>query len=150
MTTTRAPVSRQELQSAAQAFCNAFAAKQPLDRLLDYFSSSEIPFAYEHGLPILPFTGSKYEGTDGIRKYFETIASLLSYENMSFSDYIVDAEVLKVSVRGQARFTWSSTSTSWQETFTYSLRFDQNLKVVTYEVWADPLAAYLASKGEAP
>lgn len=66
---------------------------------------------------------------------------------MHFSDYIVDAEVGKVSVRGVARFTWKSNGQSWNDMFTYVLSFDGEGKVVTCEIWADSGAAFLASRG---
>lgn len=50
----------------------------------------------------------------------------------------------KVSVKGQATFTWIKTAQSWNETFTYSLDFDDELKVTDYQVWVDSGAAYLA------
>lgn len=37
---------------------------------------------------------------------------------------------------------------SWDETFTYSLDFDDELKVTDYQVWADSGAAYLARLGK--
>jgi len=72
----------------------------------------------------------------------------LTYENMRFSEYIVDIENHKVSVKGQATFTWTKTEESWDEIFTYSLDFDDELKVTDYQVWADSGAAYLASLGK--
>lgn len=54
----------------------------------------------------------------------------------------------KVSVKGRAKFTWIETSQSWDETFTYSLDFDDELKVTDYQVWADSGAAYLARLGK--
>ena len=67
---------------------------------------------------------------------------------MRFSNYIVDAEVGKVSVRGEAMFTNNKTGQSWDEVFTYVLEFDGDNKVKKYEVWADSGAAYLAARGE--
>ena len=60
----------------------------------------------------------------------------------------MDTQSKKVSVTGNATFTWISTGNSWQETFTYALAFDDNYKLIVYEVWADSGAAYLASRGE--
>lgn len=54
----------------------------------------------------------------------------------------------KVSVKGRAKFTWVETAQSWDETFTYSLDFDDELKVTDYQVWADSGAAYLARLGK--
>jgi len=53
-----------------------------------------------------------------------------------------------VSVKGQAKFTWIETGQSWDETFTYSLDFDDEPKVTDYQVWADSGAAYLARLGK--
>jgi hypothetical protein len=40
-----------------------------------------------------PFTG----GLSEVQKYFESINSLLSHENMTFSEFIVDADARKVA-----------------------------------------------------
>jgi hypothetical protein len=49
-----------------------------------------------------------------------------------------------VSVKGRAKFTWIETGQTWDETFTYSLDFDDESKITNYQVWADSGAAYLA------
>lgn len=140
---------RDLLLSVAERFCDAFASQRPLDDILSHFSTSDEPVAHEHGLQQLtPFTGRTFKGIDGIKDYFTLISDCLSYSDMHFSDYIVDTSVVRVSVRGQAKFTWKSTGNSWLEIFTYVLEFDDNLKVKKYEIWADPGAAYLASRGE--
>ena len=141
--------TRKDLLKAAECFCEAFASKRPLEDVLGFFTTTGEPVAVEHGLKQLaPFLGKTFSGHDGVKDYFSIISDLLSYEDMQFSDYIVDTETMKVSVRGRASFTWKSTSKSWPEIFTYSLEFDRDLKIKTYEVWADSGAAYLASRGE--
>ncbi|KIX04055.1 uncharacterized protein Z518_07608 [Rhinocladiella mackenziei CBS 650.93] len=140
--------SRDQLLAAAQAFCNAFADHKPPEEILGHFSASDDILALEHGLPELaPFLGREFRGQNGIREYSQLLSSTLSYEEMRFCDFVVDPEVSKVSVRGKARFTWTSTGQSWDEVFTYVLEFDDNDKVKVYEIWADSGAAYLASKG---
>lgn len=135
--------------SAAESFCNAFASQQPLDEILSHFSTRYAILAHEHGLKHLaPFLGRDYTGEKGVKAYFETMSSYLSYENMKFGTYVVDASENRVSVKGQAKFTWTSTGQSWDEDFAYVLAFDEDGKVVKYEVWADSGAAYLASKGQ--
>lgn len=117
--------------------------------IFSHFSSSEDVLALEHGLPQLaPFLGREFRGHDGLQAYFGLLGTHLTYENMSFGWYFVDQEENKVSVRGEARFTWTSTGQSWDEVFTYVLEFDEQAKVKVYEVWADSGAAYLASKGQ--
>lgn len=130
--------------------------------------------AYEHGLPQLaPFLGRPFRGREGVLRYFRTLAECLSYEGMRFpaaasaaaacddkgesegidngdKGWIVDTAARKVSVKGQARFTWTATGESWDEVFAYVLTFDDGEvpKVKRYEVWADTGAAWLASRGE--
>ncbi|KAI0435091.1 transcription elongation factor S-II [Xylaria sp. FL1042] len=160
-------LTRAELLTAATAFCDSFAQKKPLEEILSHFSSSssssspssttgdEPVLVHEHGLPQLaPFLGRDFRGLEGARTYFETVASYLSYEDMRFVEFVVDAGDGggggggKVAVRGKARFTWSETEKSWDETFVYVLRFDARGKLTRYEVWADSGAAYLARRGE--
>ena len=140
---------RQRLLNATREFCDAFADKKPPSELFSHFSASDDVMAYEHGLPQLaPFLGREFRGQKGLQEYFDLLASHLSYEDMAFSHAFVDPEVSKVSVRGRATFTWTSTGQSWDEIFTYVLEFDSDFRVQTYEIWADSGAAYLASKGE--
>lgn len=141
--------TRQHLLVAAQAFCDAFAEQKPLKEILSHFANSnDDVVAIEHGLQQLaPFLGREFRGHDGLTLYFELLSSTLRYENMRFSNFVVDAETSKVSVRGEARFTWTSTAQAWDEVFTYVLEFDDHNKVKVYEIWADSGAAYLASKG---
>ncbi|THH07088.1 hypothetical protein EW145_g3625 [Phellinidium pouzarii] len=141
-------ICREDLLAAARSFCDAFAKHKLLDEILAYFATDNAA-CLEHGLPQLaPFLGRRFTGPDGVREYFRLIADLLSYEDMRFSDYVVDADSLKVSVKGQAKFTWNKTANSWQEVFAYMLEFDEQRKVKLYEVWADSGAAYMASRGE--
>ncbi|KAI1808767.1 hypothetical protein F4811DRAFT_183907 [Daldinia bambusicola] len=141
---------RTDLLHAATAFCESFAQKKSPDEILSHFSTSSADIsAYEHGLEELaPFLGREFRGRDGVREYFDTISSCLSYEDMRFADYVVDAAENRVAVRGAARFTWTATGESWDEVFAYALKFDDQHKVTSYEVWADSGAAYLASKGQ--
>ncbi|KAK0630576.1 hypothetical protein B0T17DRAFT_528745 [Bombardia bombarda] len=142
---------RASLLNAASSFCSAFASQKPLDEILSHFSTirQEDVVVLEHGLPRLaPFLGREFRGPNGVKDYFSTISQSLTYKDMKFGNYVVDAEVNKVSVRGEAVFTWASTGQSWNEVFTYVLAFDDEFGVVTYEIWADSGAAYLASQGQ--
>ena len=152
--------TRAKLLAAATAFCDSFAQKKPLEEILSHFASSAAAAAandnsdngivvHEHGLAQLaPFLGRDFRGREGARKYFETVAGYLSYEDMRFVEFVVDEGGGKVAVRGRARFTWTETKQSWDETFVYVLAFDGEAKLTRYEVWADSGAAYLASRGE--
>ncbi|KAI0065539.1 hypothetical protein BV25DRAFT_1913569 [Artomyces pyxidatus] len=140
---------RTDLLAAATAFCDAFAAGSPLDTIIAFFSTSTAPVAIEHGLPQLaPFLGRTFEGLPGVVQYFVTVGNSATYTDMRFQDWIVDTQERKVSVRGRGIFTWKSTGQKWDETFTYTLDFDEELKVKRYQVWADSGAAYLARTGK--
>jgi len=141
-------MQRQRLSDAAHRFCDDFAHKQTIDALLTHFSNTHPCEVLEHGLSrFAPFLGSPFRGLDGVRRYFDAIAALITYEDMQFSEYVVDAEVRKVSVKGTAMFTWIATRESWDETFAYVLDFDDQDKVTRYQVWGDTGALYLASQG---
>ncbi len=147
------PLDREKLLRSAQSLCGDFATQEPLEKVLSNFSTQQGGaniFCFEHGdaNASVPFLGRPFVGIAGARRYFELIASLLSYENMDFTEYFVDVELAAVSVQGEATFAWKSTGKSWDEVFTYRLRFDTEGKVTKYEVWADSLAAYLASRSD--
>lgn len=142
-------VTRSELLSAAQTFCDAFAQKKDVETILSLFSVEFQPSAIEHGeASLAPFLGKPFVGLENIKIYFETIGSLLSYEDVKFSQFVVDAEGRKVACKGKGKFTWRSTKESWDETFAYMLDFDEEGKVTDYQVWADSGAAYLARIGK--
>ncbi|KAF9534985.1 hypothetical protein CPB83DRAFT_888926 [Crepidotus variabilis] len=137
--------TRKDLFNAAENFCQAFAEHKDLEYILSLFSVTHATSVIEYGDPILaPFLGKEFIRPRKIQEYFELLASLVSHENVKFSEYFADVEAMKVSVKGDGKFTWLSTKQSWHETFTYTLDFDDELKVVKYQVWADSGAAYLA------
>ncbi|KAI0644213.1 hypothetical protein C8Q79DRAFT_1002145 [Trametes meyenii] len=147
--------TRKQLLASAQALCSAFAANADVDTLLSHFSSTHLISAFEHGLPVLaPFLGRPFlrrTGDNSVASYFELLQKYLTFEDMSFRGWVVDADACKVSVKGSAKFIWTEgvgKGQSWDEEFVYMLDFDQNAKVTDYEVWADSGAAYLARRGE--
>jgi hypothetical protein len=141
--------SRSDLLAAAKQFCDAFSEKRDITTLISFFSTTHQVSVIEHGLPALaPFLGRTFTGIRGVKEYFELISSLLSYEDMTFSEFVVDSDTNKVAMKGQSRFTWLSTDESWEEAFSYIVDFDEELKIAQYQVWADSGAAYLARKGK--
>lgn len=149
-TTTTAAPSRTALLAAATSFTTAFASTAPPPEIRTHFTRhSPSILVHEHGLPQLaPFLGRTFRGAEGLAQYLSVVSECLGFEDMRFGEYVVDAEARTVAARGRARFTWKGTGQSWDETFAYVLAFDEECKVVRYEVWADSGAAYLASRGE--
>lgn len=147
--------SRIRLLASATAFCNAFASQAPIDEILSHFSTTHGVSAKEHGLPLLaPFLGRLFSGLRGgptsVEAYFKLLQKYIRYEDMSFGEWVVDNEAMKVSCKGRAKFIWAEGNgegQSWEEQFAYILDFDQDAKVTDYQVWADSGAAYLAYTG---
>lgn len=147
--------ARDQLLASAKALCDAFANHAPVDELLSHFSTTHEIFAAEHGEPFLvPFVGQAFQGRSGpqsVHTYFSLLSKYLTYKDMEFSHWVVDAESCRVSMRGSAKFTWiegQGEGNTWEEDFAYILDFDQAGKVTDYQVWADTGAAYLAQRGE--
>jgi hypothetical protein len=144
---TTAPI-RETLLRSTRELCDRFVDHGSIEEIVACFSTSredEIRL-FEHGLPNLaPFLGRSFEGKKGMEEYFAVVSDCLSYQDMSFSDYVVDVEARVTSVRGTAKFTWKSTGKAWDEVFVYRIQLDEEGKILVYEVWADSGAAYLAS-----
>ncbi|KAK6341019.1 hypothetical protein TWF696_009330 [Orbilia brochopaga] len=138
------------LLAAAKALCDDFAAKADSEKVLSHFTQDAT--AFEHGSPTFaPFLGREFKGRDGVTEYFGFLQRYLGFDGMSFSEYFVDERQRRVSVKGQASFTWLSTGVAWDEVFTYVLDFkdeDGKWKVSRYQVWADTGALYLARLGK--
>ncbi|EJC98976.1 uncharacterized protein FOMMEDRAFT_128703 [Fomitiporia mediterranea MF3/22] len=132
------PPQRTDLLGAARAFCDAFANKQPIDNILSSFADALDTRCIEYGTDyVAPFLGRPFTGLDGAKEYFTRVNQKLTYKDMHFSDFIVDTDELKVSVKGSATFTSKEYERSWDEVFTYRFEFDEQLKIKSYEVWGD-------------
>lgn len=131
------------------------------NQLLSTFTTNPKPIAHEHGLPQLaPFLGRTFTGQDGIRTYFDLLASHLEIKNMVFEpekSWVVDEGCMAVALRGTATFIWKETQQAWDETFAYRIKVARDvsdtpqngcLAVSEYQVWADTGAAYLARMGK--
>ncbi|PCH44342.1 hypothetical protein WOLCODRAFT_144932 [Wolfiporia cocos MD-104 SS10] len=146
--------TRDQLLTTARALCAAFASAAPVPTLLSHFSATYQISAREHGLPLLaPFLGRTFAGRSGpnsVQAYFELLRQHLTFRNMEFVGWTVDAEASRVCVRGHATFEWTEGEGKgqvWNEVFVYMLDFDEGARVTDYQVWADSGAAYLARRG---
>lgn len=84
---------REKLHRAAKALCEDFAAKKDVETLLSHFSKTYDCTAIEHGEQALaPFLGRPYKHIAGVKAYFLQLAELLTYEDMRFSEWIVDTQ----------------------------------------------------------
>lgn len=159
------------LRSKASAFCRAFLESIPPAKMLDTFFTTN-PQIHEHGpswaISDLPFLGITFSGRQTSKPssspnsliptcddYFSRLVSTLSFHPSKDTfppdeEFIVDAEAGAVSVIAKARFESVKTGVGWDEEFIYKLSgFDEEGRIGRWDVWADPLSAWVAVREEA-
>jgi len=138
------------LANTTQALCDAFARSASLEEIAPLFIPS--PTITEHGplTPSVPFLNT-FSGPTALEKYMSILARLLKVSDASYGEPIVDVSHNSVCVKGRGKFTWiegKGKDIQWSEEFVYVLsEFDESGKIGRWEVWADPLSAWLASQG---
>ena len=152
------------IRDTAEAFCKAFiAGSSPAEILDNYFTTNAK--ILEHGpawaADRLPFLGTKFQGRriqkfsntslkNSCDDYYDLLTSVLSFhpeENMlpPKEEFMVDPKRGTVTIKLHAEFASIRTGKSWVEDFVYVLsEFDENHKIGSQELWADPLSAYMA------
>lgn len=162
------------IRSTAESFCKAFVSgASPTQTLDDYFTSNPSitehgPLWASERLPFLArtFLGRRQQQSGGgttacsgltCDDYYDLLTSTLSFhpteKTLPPSDqFVVDAEAKsangnkgKVTVKLQAEFKSIKTGKGWKEEFVYVLSdFDEEGKIGSQELWADPLSAWVA------
>ncbi|GAA5859173.1 hypothetical protein JCM8547_008902 [Rhodosporidiobolus lusitaniae] len=124
-----------------------------------YFTSSTLPTCIEHGPPghsSLPFLGRPFTGHAQIEEYYNLIGTILKGEGSRFNEE--DLLVKEKEGRGKAKAVWTGEATwsvqktgkEWEESVVWAFDLIKEeaaeWKIEKWEVWADTLSAYLASK----
>ncbi|KAF2146897.1 uncharacterized protein K452DRAFT_283098 [Aplosporella prunicola CBS 121167] len=141
------------LRASAHAFSHALInPPAPSELLSRYFTST--PTIHEHGpswaSTQLPFLGRRFHGAHECATYFETLSSTLKMQLRGDSfpgpeGFVVDADANTVTVVGSGVFESTRTGRSWEERFVWVLGgWDDQGRVGTWDVWADPLSAWCA------
>ncbi|KAL4884819.1 hypothetical protein BJY04DRAFT_170861 [Aspergillus karnatakaensis] len=147
---------------ATSALTTALTSGADLNTLLSTFTVSPAAIAHEHGHPKLAtFLGRTFRGHKGVGEYFTLVERQMRIKEMEFNrecDWVVDAEKKTVCLRGRGVWENKLTSEQWVEIFAYRVELAEEewegckdkgeLKVKSYEVWADTGAAFLAEKGK--
>jgi hypothetical protein len=154
----------QAMRDTAEAFCKAFIAGSPPSETLDKHFTSDAKIL-EHGptwaTTRLPFLGTTFQGRSSQKfanaelkntcdDYYALLASVLSFhpndDTMPPKEgFMVDPERGTVTIKLHAKFASVRTGKSWEEDFVYVLSgFDENYKIGSQELWADPLSAWMA------
>ncbi|KZP00113.1 hypothetical protein CALVIDRAFT_560716 [Calocera viscosa TUFC12733] len=138
------------LLQTTRSLCTLFAHSAPLSAVSPLFTPS--PTITEHGppTPSVPFLRT-FSGPGALEEYLSLLSRLLSISDAAYGEPSLDPEREIVCVKARARFTWlegKGKGTQWEEEFVYVLSgFDELGRVGVWEVWADPLSAWLASQG---
>ena len=152
------------MRSTAYSFCKAFTSgSSPSETLDKYFTSN--PKILEHGPKWanlrLPFLGIKFHGrrsqgssTATSRRtcddYYDRLTFTLSFHPDKNTvppkeEFMVDAQKGTVTIKLHAKFASVKTGKDWEEDFVYVLSdFDEEGKIGSQELWADPLSAWVA------
>nr|POE48342.1 hypothetical protein CFP56_73909 [Quercus suber] len=161
------------LLNRVQRFCAAFLdlPNNPPPQLLDeHFTATSEPQIIEHGpawaSTRLPFLGRPFTGRPQCLEYFTLLSQSLEFFPSkdtfptSEAGFVVDEHALGdegdvdglggvVSVVGKAVFRAVSTGKEWEENFIWRLSaFDREGRFARWEIWADPLSAWMAVGGE--
>ncbi|KAL8830401.1 MAG: hypothetical protein Q9191_001454 [Dirinaria sp. TL-2023a] len=162
------------IRNTAESFCKAFVSgASPTQTLDHYFTSNPSitehgPSWASKRLPFLArtFHGRRRQKSGGgatagsgstCDDYYDLLTSILSFhpteKTLPPSDqFVVDAEAKSVNgnkgvvtIKLRAEFKSIKTGRAWQEEFVYVLSdFDEEGKIGTQELWADPLSAWVA------
>ena len=151
----------ERLRDTAEAFCKAFVAGEHPTRILDKYFTKDAKIL-EHGPSWaherLPFLGQIFQGrsspqaatADTCDRYYEILTSILSFHPDEHTvprkkAFMVDVNLGTVTVKLHAKFSSVKTGKSWVEDFVYVLsEFDDDGKIGSQELWADPLSAWMA------
>ena len=156
----------ERLREAAEGFCSAFVAGEPPPNILDKFFTRNAKIL-EHGPSWarrrLPFLGQTFQGRkagsgndDALTcdRYYEILTSILSFHPLENTvppkeDFMIDGLKGTVTVKLHAEFSSIKTGKRWEEDFVYVLsEFDDEGKIGSQELWADPLSAWMAVQSD--
>ncbi|KAE9967985.1 hypothetical protein BLS_006079 [Venturia inaequalis] len=156
------------LRRKSHEFCQALVTspENPLNLIQRYFIPEGAKIT-EHGpqwctdrLPFLAKTFREISGDDSCETYFKLLSDTLKMHMTKYTfpaseAFLVDADAVveredgrtrgAVSVVAQAKFESVKTGKSWEEEFIYKLSgFDDVGRIGHWEIWADPLSAWVA------
>lgn len=171
--TSPSPDRTTVLRTRASHFCTSFLSSIPPSQILTEHFIPQTPTILEHGPSFatarLPFLGIEFrgrkpdasdptEGTKTCDDYFALLSQTLVFHpsDSTFppaSDFLVDCTADggrgAVSVVAKGEFESVKTGSRWKEEFTYRLSgFDAEGRIGRWEIWADPLSAWVAVGGD--
>jgi hypothetical protein len=163
------------IRTTASSFCQALLdPPSPAELISKYFTSVN-PCITEHGpewaRSRLPFLAKTFTGQAGCEEYFTTLSQTLkmqmgkdTFPAPNSDGYVTDANATAADIQGgnregkpsgvvcvvgEATFASLKTGKQWHEKFIYRFSlFDEDGRIGHWEIWADPLSAWVAVGGE--
>lgn len=127
--------SAQDLLRASQTFFDAFAANKSSISLMENFSTSK-PIIIQHASSSCPYPrASRLIGANAVRSYFDLLSTHFVRSKMELHGLpIVDAGEKQVKMVASVTWTWRRSKRSWVEEFTWTLDYDEQLKIICFIV----------------
>lgn len=126
-------VTEKQLRACSEAFFDAFSENTPSIKMLHHFSTTS-PTVVQHTHVECPHPlTSRVTGSHGIRSYFDLLATHWARSGARIRDEVeVDVCKRRVTIPASVTWTWRKSCRSWKEDFTWTLDFDDSLKISSF------------------
>ncbi|KAF8157952.1 hypothetical protein B0H34DRAFT_706900 [Crassisporium funariophilum] len=122
-----------QLKAASEAFFDAFSSNTTPINLLSYFSTT-CPIILQHAPANCPHPHtSRLVGGNALRSYFDLLATHWSRSDAKIRHAPqADADTRSVVLGASITWMWRKSGRKWTEDFTWTLEFDDALKIVSF------------------
>ncbi|PPR08264.1 hypothetical protein CVT24_001157 [Panaeolus cyanescens] len=125
--------TQEQLQSTGVSFFEAFSSNTPSRELLGFFSTSGMPVIQHAPLTCPHPQTSRLTGSNAVRSYFDLLATHWTRSNAKMVEKPkVDLAQRRVTLTATTRWTWRKSGRGWTEDFTWTLDFDESLKILSF------------------
>ncbi|KAF9031467.1 hypothetical protein BJ165DRAFT_1518924 [Panaeolus papilionaceus] len=125
--------TQEQLHSASAAFFEAFSSSTPSRELLSFFSTTGLPIIQHAPMACPHPQTSRLSGSNAVRSYFDLLATHWTRSNVKVSETPeIDAGRRRVTLTASTRWTWRKSGRGWTEDFTWTLDFDESLKILSF------------------
>lgn len=120
---------------AGEQFFNAFTSCQGSSQMLKFFSTTS-SVVIQHAPATCPHPHtSRVNGSNAVRSYFDLLETHWNRSGVKISKPpSVDASTRRVTLTAETTWTWKRSGKKWVEEFTWTLDYDEGLKIVSLVV----------------
>lgn len=128
-------MSTEHLKASTKAFFDAFAVSTQPVKMLAFFSTQS-PVILQHAPIECPHPQtSRLDGSNAIRSYFDILATHWTRSDVKLRQAPeIDAENRRVVVPASVVWKWRRSGRQFREIFTWTLEFDDNMKITSFVV----------------